>query len=109
MKLEKHPVRPARVSVIQEFVKRKQAVKELNRYKERLEEMVEERSVELSAVVERYRLFFRNSIDGMLILSSEGTILEANPEACRLFGLGEDEVCGVGWEDLVFGEDTCFS
>lgn len=109
MKLEKHPVRSARVSVIQEFVRRKQAVKELNRYKEQLEEMVEERSVELSAVVERYRLFFRNSIDGMLILSSGGTILEANPEACRLFGLGEDEVCGVGWEDLVFGEDTCFS
>jgi diguanylate cyclase (GGDEF)-like protein/PAS domain S-box-containing protein len=109
MKFKKSSLKIAHLSVIHEFVRRKQAVKELNRCKERLEEMVEERSMELSAVVERYRLFFRNSIDGMLILSADGTILEANPEACRLFGLGEDEVCGVGWEDLVFGEDTCFS
>jgi len=109
MKFKKGSIKAGRVSIVQEFVRRKQAVKELNRYKERLEEMVEERSVELSAVVERYRLFFMNSIDGMLILSADGTIMEANPETCRLFGLGEDEVCGVGWEDLVFGEDTCFS
>ncbi len=109
MKFKKTSIKAAHASVIQEFVRRKQAVKELNRYKERLEGMVEERSVELSAVVERYRLFFRNSIDAMLMLSSDGTILEANPEACRLFRMGEDEVCGVGREELVGQADTCFS
>jgi PAS domain S-box-containing protein len=45
---------------------------------------------------ERYRALFENSIDGVLLTSPSGDILAANPEACRLLGRTEEEICRVG-------------
>lgn len=44
---------------------------------------------------ERYRSIFDNSIDGILLAISDGTILSANPSACRMFGRTEEELCAV--------------
>lgn len=41
---------------------------------------------------ERYRAFFENSIDAVLIISSDGAVHAANPEACRIFGMTEAEL-----------------
>ena len=50
---------------------------------------------------ERYRLLFYNSIDGILLTTPDGTILEANPEACRIFGRTEEEIRKVGRAGIV--------
>ncbi|RJP75260.1 MAG: PAS domain S-box protein [Candidatus Zixiibacteriota bacterium] len=45
---------------------------------------------------ERYRAFFRSSIDAILITTPEGGIEAANSEACRLFGMTEAELIQAG-------------
>ena len=44
----------------------------------------------------RYRAFFENSIDAVLITSPDGSIEEANAEACRIFGMTREELAGAG-------------
>ncbi len=45
---------------------------------------------------ERYRLIFENSKDAILLTSLDGGILAANPEACRMFGRSEEDICRIG-------------
>ena len=50
---------------------------------------------------ERYRSLFQNSIDGILLTAPDGSILEANPEACRIFGRTEEELRKLGRAGVV--------
>jgi formate hydrogenlyase transcriptional activator len=55
---------------------------------------------------DRFRSLFENSIDAVLIANPDGTIEAANPEACRLFGRTEEEICRIGRAGLVDFTDT---
>jgi len=44
----------------------------------------------------RYRTLYENSLTGILITHPDGSILTANPEACRLLERSEPEICHVG-------------
>jgi len=46
--------------------------------------------VKLRESEEQYRAFFENSIDAVFLTSPEGNIYAANPEACRIFGMTEE-------------------
>src|SRR6266849_2554070 len=61
---------------------------------------------DLRADEDRFRALFENSIDAVLIANADGTIEAANPEACRLFGRTEEEICQVGLAGLVDPTDT---
>jgi formate hydrogenlyase transcriptional activator len=50
---------------------------------------------------ERFRSLFENSIDAVLLARPDGTVEAANPEACRLFGRSEEEICAIGRFGLV--------
>jgi len=50
---------------------------------------------------QRYRLLLQNSADGILLSSPDGSILSANPAACRLLGRTEDEICRLGRAGIV--------
>ncbi len=50
---------------------------------------------------EKHRALFEQSLDGIVISTPEGTILEANPAACTMFAMTEDELRGSRREDLV--------
>jgi len=54
---------------------------------------------------EKYRSFFENSMDGILITVTDGKILAANPAACRMFQRTEEEICKVGRFGIVDPED----
>jgi PAS domain S-box-containing protein len=54
---------------------------------------------------ESYRSFYENSLDGILLTTPDGTILSANPQACRMFGMTEDEIIGAGIEGLVVKDE----
>ena len=56
---------------------------------------------ELSESEERFRAFFENSIDAMFLSSPDRSIFSANPEACRIFEMTEQEICLVGWDGLI--------
>lgn len=44
----------------------------------------------------KYRSFFESSIDGILFTVTDGQILEANPAACAIFQMTEEEICEAG-------------
>ncbi len=43
-----------------------------------------------------YRMFFMNSLDAVLLTAPDGSILDVNPAACKMFGRTAEELCQVG-------------
>ncbi|MCW3787304.1 PocR ligand-binding domain-containing protein [Plebeiibacterium sediminum] len=54
---------------------------------------------------ERYRLLLENSMDAILLTSTEGTILSANKAACDMFQRTEEEICKLGRNGVVKLDD----
>lgn len=55
---------------------------------------------------EKYRSFYENSMDGILLTVTDGAILAANPAACAIFRMTEKEICLQGRMGLVDKEDA---
>jgi PAS domain S-box-containing protein len=88
--------------MIQELTSLRQRVAELERLesdRKRVEEGFKENE-------ERYRLIFENSGEAILFTQPDGAITSANPEACRMFGRSEDEICRLGRAGIVDASDT---
>ncbi|WP_292381915.1 PAS domain S-box protein [Methanosarcina sp. UBA289] len=54
---------------------------------------------------ERYKAIFDNSLDGIFLTVPDGTILAANPAACQMFGMTEEEIIRVGRDGTVDTSD----
>ncbi len=50
---------------------------------------------------ERYRNIFDTCLDGILLTSQDNIILSANSSACRMLGRTEEELYGVGMNEVV--------
>ncbi|OGP59911.1 MAG: hypothetical protein A2V65_07080 [Deltaproteobacteria bacterium RBG_13_49_15] len=61
--------------------------------------------MELQESEERYRSFFNHSIDAVLLTAPDGKILQANPEACKIFGRTEEEIFQVGRAGVIDSTD----
>ena len=48
-----------------------------------------------------YRMIFENSLTGILTTYPDGIVYAANPEACRLLGRTEEEICRIGRNGIV--------
>ncbi|MRR33993.1 response regulator [bacterium] len=57
----------------------------------------------------RYRLLFEYGLDAILVGAPDGSVLEANPEACRLLDRTEDEIRAAGRDGLFNTEDPQFT
>jgi PAS domain S-box-containing protein len=55
----------------------------------------------LARETEKYRSLFQNSLDAVYLARADGTILEANPAACRLHGMTMEEIERAGRNGLV--------
>lgn len=53
----------------------------------------------------KYRAFFESSMDGILITAPNGDVLAANPAACEMFKMTEQEICLAGRTGLVDIDD----
>ena len=49
----------------------------------------------------QFHSLFENSLDTLLLTSPDGRILKANPAACQMFGLTEEEIRQIGREGVV--------
>jgi PAS domain S-box-containing protein len=52
-----------------------------------------------------YRLLFENSLDGLMLTTPEGEILDANPAACNILGRTREEILQEGREGLIDSSD----
>jgi len=78
---------PRTVAVIRYITERKKAV----------EALLESES--------RYKAIFDNSLDGIFVTIPDGTILAANPAACQMFGMTEEELILAGRNGTVDTSD----
>jgi len=53
----------------------------------------------------RYRSFFENSMDAILLTSPDGGIISANPAACEMFGYTENELITIGRDGVIDKDD----
>ena len=75
----------------------------VNNFKDITEKKQAERGIKESQ--EKYKLFFENNLDGVLLTSDEGDILAANPEACRIFRMTERELLEAGRSGITDASD----
>lgn len=50
-------------------------------------------------------MLFQNSLDGLMLTAPDGSILDANPAACRILGRTREEIMQERREDLVDASD----
>jgi PAS domain S-box-containing protein len=55
---------------------------------------------------DRYRSIYENSLDGILLTAPDGSILAANPAACKILDRTEEEISRIGRSGLVDASDT---
>ncbi len=54
---------------------------------------------------ERYRSLFANSVDAVMLTTNDfESILSANPSACKMFGMTEDEIRKFGVKNLIIDD-----
>jgi diguanylate cyclase (GGDEF)-like protein/PAS domain S-box-containing protein len=52
-----------------------------------------------------YRAVFEHATDGMLFAAADGRITAANPAACAMLAMTAEELCRLGYDDVVDRED----
>jgi len=74
------------------------------------EDITERKSVEaaLKESEKQYRSLFDESLDAVLFGKLDGTILDANLAACRIFGMDVQELCTVGRSGIIDYDDSRF-
>ena len=64
--------------------------KQLTKYSQNLEELVKEKTADIIEMNERLSAIITNCADGIILLSSNGFVLDVNPACELLFGLSEE-------------------
>ncbi|SDB56391.1 two-component system, NarL family, sensor histidine kinase EvgS [Desulfonatronum thiosulfatophilum] len=70
-----------------------------------LRRQVRIRTEQLQESEQKYRSFFENSLDAILLSGTDGKVFSANPSACSMFECSETEIVMVGRQGLVDASD----
>lgn len=89
------------VAVVRDISRRKQAEIEIERHRENLERIVEERTGELKASEDRFRFYFEYAPDAFYLINGQGTILDGNRAAEKLVGYPREELIGEGLSGIL--------
>jgi len=52
-----------------------------------------------------YRMLFENSLEGLMLTAPDGSVLDANPAACRILGRTREEILQVGRAGVLDSSD----
>lgn len=78
---------------------------EQQQHRERLQEMVDRRTVALRASEARFRAIFEQAGIGVALGDAEGRLIQANPAYCRIVGYSPDELAGVSFTEYTHPDD----
>lgn len=73
--------------------------------RERAQRIAQQLTTDLSKSEAKFRLLFASSPDAVFLTRTDGAILLANEEACRMFGYSEEEIFRLGRQDLLGEND----
>jgi two-component system cell cycle sensor histidine kinase/response regulator CckA len=71
---------------------------QLQKYSTQLEQLVAERTKELSISEQRYRALFDNANDGIVVLDKNGAIVSVNHSYCELYGFERDALIDTSFK-----------
>lgn len=77
-----------------------QKKEELEKYSHHLEDLVAERTKDLTIANKKYVALFDNSNDGVAIMNKDGIILDVNKRFCELHGFSRDALIGAHFRIL---------
>lgn len=80
--------------------------RQLEKYNIHLEELVREKTANIIEMNERLSAIINNCADGIIIFSSSGSVMDANPACESLFGLSEEILKTKKFNDLFITKDT---
>jgi len=93
------------VQTMQDISQRRQAEQELLRHRGQLEQLIAERSAELSATVKQLAAFMENSPVGVLRMES-GCVTHHNRVAAAMFGLKPNKLVGMKGSEFFISADN---
>ena len=73
---------------------------QLETYSTQLEELVQERTKDLSISEQRFRALFDNANDGVVVLDKDGVIINMNNKFCELHGFDKEALIGTHFKFL---------
>ena len=79
----------------------KRAEEKIEAYTEKLEQLVEWRTLELGESEERYRGLYKSSIDGIVSVDMEGNIMECNQAFADMLGYTREELYNLNFRECV--------
>jgi two-component system cell cycle sensor histidine kinase/response regulator CckA len=82
---------------------------DLDQQKEKLEELVQDRTKELSISEKKLRSLFEYATDGIMLMDGTGKILDLNQKACDIYGFSKDALVGSNIELLEANKDKSLS
>jgi PAS domain S-box-containing protein len=92
------------VGVSRDITEQKKLQKELENYRDYLEEIVKDRTKKLGESEKRYRMLFEKAREAIFLLEAEGqdpgNIIEANQAAAKMHGYTMDELVQLNIRDL---------
>ena len=80
--------------IARDITELRNAVTELSLHRNRLEELVAQRSAELGAAEQRLRMVIDSTAEGLIVLDAMGIIRMVNPATTELLGYAPDELLG---------------
>lgn len=80
--------------------------KKLEQYSNHLEDLVKEKSADIIEMNDRLSAVINNCADGIIVVSSQGIILGANPASESLFGLSEEIIKSKKIDELFVDNDV---
>lgn len=72
-----------------------QEKEKLKIYSQQLEDLVAQRTKELSISEQWHRSVFDNATDGVIVMDKKGNIVNVNQKACELHGFDKDKLIGI--------------
>ncbi len=85
------------------------AQKELKKYSEKLEELVEERTKELVVANDKLSGIINYCADGIIIINKKGQIEQVNPACENLTGLSQETLCDMSIQQIAYTDNPALN